>query len=181
MPNDQGMDRLVEGMGNLRRIVYASPMQVMNDLRSNDPATNLKASRFLSEEFRRRFTGRTFYMVYFVGPEEPQQEVYGIPSSVVLASGHNSEAFTHDVLLYLAGRPAVAVSRQIGLNTTKIDEITEARDLLRLNRLLKGQYGETLSSVNIPVIGYQSGLVIPANGTRLGKKPKLKKPVAAKN
>ncbi|MBI4143297.1 hypothetical protein HY487_00265 [Candidatus Woesearchaeota archaeon] len=171
MSNDQGADKLVEGMDNLRRIVYTSPMQVMNDLRSDDPAANLKASRFLNGEFTHRFPGKSFYMLYFVGSEGPNQELYPIPSSVVLASGHNPEAFTHDVLLYLAGRPTVAISTQ--RDKDGYVEITRARDLLNLNRALRSRYQGPLSAVGIPVSGHQSGLIIPASGTRLRKKSKL--------
>ena len=161
-PNESGADNLLSGLDTLQRWVYDIPLRLIEDLRAKDPKRNLKASRVLGEEYVRLFAGKPFFMIYFVGCKEA--EVYEIPSSVVLASGHNPEAFTHDVLLYLAGRPAVAISRENGKDGHL--EMTAAENLARVHQQLKNKYGKTLGALKIPITGYKSGIVLPINGIR---------------
>ena len=159
-PNERGVDGLLRGLDTLQNWVYALPTTLIQDLRSSSPERNSRASRVLGEDYVRLFAGNPFFMIYFVDGKEA--EVYKIPSSVVLASGHNPEAFTHDVLLYLAGKPAVAVSRERGKDGHS--EIIEPETLSRLNRQLKSKYGKPLRALKISFNGNESGLVLPVNG-----------------
>lgn len=161
MPTERGADGLLAGLGMLQRWVYTVP-KLIEDLRVDDNAKNLKASGVLGEEYVRLFRGNPFFMIYFIGRKEA--EVYSIPSSVVLASGHNPETFTHDVLFYLAGRPAVAVSLEKGKEGHS--EITDQEILSRINGKLKDKYGKPLSALKLKFTGNESGLVLPVNGIK---------------
>lgn len=161
-PNEQGADQMGQGLARLQAWFYSVPDRYTQSLKTGEkPEARLEAVRAISD-FGMPLPGKAFFMVYFVGGRDDKTNVYEIPLSIVLASGHDPEQFKHHVLLYLAGEPAVAVSRvsKVGLP----GQLAEAEYLARLDGILRREYQEPLSSLAISIGGNEEGVVMPVIG-----------------